>query len=123
MSTGKIKIFFISEGNLDIEQSREQNGRARASQMKAAHHSWIGFDCDFFGQLKSVSMAAKFMLSSLGDGEGVRHRDERLPNPPRCPVTQDRLQRRFRVCLSPLAAQAYSLPTGRSLFGLGQSAL
>src|SRR5438309_8547333 len=79
MTIERIKFFFISDVNCGVGQLGEENGRPRASQMKPARKSEAALCVlrEFFRRLKTCFNSAK-MLSSDGNGKGVRDGGERL---------------------------------------------
>jgi hypothetical protein len=68
-----------------VRNSDEENGRTRASQMKAALTAERLYPSTrIFRHLNTCFNAAKLMLSSDRNGKGVRRWGERLSNSPRC---------------------------------------
>ena len=80
MTIERIKILFISDANWGAGQFDEENRRLTASQMKPVPkpEAALCFLREFFRRLKTCFNLAKPMISSDGNGEGVRRRGERL---------------------------------------------
>jgi hypothetical protein len=80
MSIERIKIFFISDVNCGVGQFGEENGEPGASQMKPARKSEAALCVlrEFFRRFEDLLQLCQAMLSSDGNGKGVRRGDERL---------------------------------------------